>query len=152
MAGRLGIKARFSLRVNPDVDAVTHPYISTGLRDHKFGIDIDDAARVYAHSKTLPNLEATGVDCHIGSQILDYSSIIEAARNVLPGMIDSLIADGHHISHVDFGGGLGISYREGGRSVVIVTSSRLCSKELKATRSKFWSSPAVPSLARRASC
>jgi diaminopimelate decarboxylase len=112
VAGRLGATARFSLRVNPDVDAVTHPYISTGLRDHKFGIDIEGALGVYARSKALPNIQATGVDCHIGSQILDYSSIIEASRKVVR-LVAALVAEGHDITHVDFGGGLGIAYRDG---------------------------------------
>lgn len=110
IAGKLGVTARFSLRVNPDVDAATHPYISTGLRDHKFGIDITEARSVYHRAKTLWNVRATGVDCHIGSQIIDYSSILEAAGKVL-ALVEDLRADGHDIDHVDLGGGLGISYR-----------------------------------------
>ena len=109
VARRLGVTAHFALRVNPDVDAVTHKYISTGLRDHKFGIDIADAPGVYHRSLAFKNLKATGVDCHIGSQILDYSSILEAAGKVL-ALIDALLADGHAIDHVDLGGGLGIAY------------------------------------------
>jgi diaminopimelate decarboxylase len=109
VAGRLGVIAHFALRVNPDVDAVTHKYISTGLRDHKFGIDITEALAVYHRSRVYPNLRATGVDCHIGSQILDYSSILEAAGKVL-ALIETLRADGHAIDHVDLGGGLGIAY------------------------------------------
>jgi diaminopimelate decarboxylase len=109
VAKRLGVVARFALRVNPDVDAVTHKYISTGLRDHKFGIDIAEAPAVYARSRAYTNLQATGVDCHIGSQILDYSSILEAAGKVLT-LIEVLRADGHAIEHVDLGGGLGIAY------------------------------------------
>ena len=112
LAGRLGAPARFSLRVNPDVDAVTHPYISTGLRDHKFGVDIGEARAIYGRSKGLQNLRASGVACHIGSQILDYSSILEAAGKVL-ALIDELRADGHVIDHIDMGGGLGISYQSG---------------------------------------
>jgi diaminopimelate decarboxylase len=112
VAQRLGVLARFALRVNPDVDAVTHPYISTGLRDHKFGIDIDEAMAVYHRAKTFRNLRATGVDCHIGSQILDYSSILEAAGKVL-ALVETLRADGHEIDHVDLGGGLGIKYEPG---------------------------------------
>jgi diaminopimelate decarboxylase len=110
IAGRLGRTARFSLRVNPDVDAVTHPYISTGLRDHKFGIDIAEAPAVYRRAKAFRHLRASGVDCHIGSQIIDYSSILEAAGKVL-ALIETLRADGHAIDHVDLGGGLGIAYR-----------------------------------------
>jgi diaminopimelate decarboxylase len=110
IAAKLGKTARFSLRVNPDVDAVTHPYISTGLRDHKFGIDINDAPAVYHRAKTFRHLRASGVDCHIGSQIVDYSSILEAADKVL-ALIRILRADGHPIDHVDLGGGLGIAYQ-----------------------------------------
>jgi diaminopimelate decarboxylase len=109
MAGRLGVTARYSLRVNPDVDAVTHPYISTGLRDHKFGIDIGVAREVYARARSLRNVQASGVSCHIGSQILDYSPILEAAGKVL-GLIETLQADGLPVDHVDLGGGLGIAY------------------------------------------
>jgi diaminopimelate decarboxylase len=109
VAQELGVLARFAMRVNPDVDAVTHPYISTGLRDHKFGIDINEAPGVYHRSKAYSNLRATGVDCHIGSQILDYSSILEATGKVL-ALIETLRADGHSIDHIDLGGGLGIAY------------------------------------------
>src|ERR1035438_8949430 len=111
IAGRLGVTANFSLRVNPDVDAVTHPYISTGLRDHKFGIDIAEAQAVYARSRGLKNIGAAGVSCHIGSQILDYSPILEAAGKVL-SLIEALQRDGFAIDHVDLGGGLGIAYQE----------------------------------------
>jgi len=110
IAAKLGKMARFSLRVNPDVDAVTHPYISTGLRDHKFGIDINEAPAVYHRAKTFRHLRATGVDCHIGSQIVDYSSILEAADKVL-ALVRALRTDGHSIDHVDLGGGLGIAYQ-----------------------------------------
>lgn len=108
-AAKLGLIARFAMRVNPDVDAVTHPYISTGLRDHKFGIDIAEAPAVYHRSRAFANLRATGVDCHIGSQILDYSSILEATGKVL-ALVATLRADGQPIDHVDLGGGLGIAY------------------------------------------
>ncbi|MGD1070700.1 MAG: diaminopimelate decarboxylase [Bryobacteraceae bacterium] len=110
IAEKLGVVARFSLRVNPDVDAATHPYISTGLRDHKFGIDIAQALAVYERARSLPNLRAAGVSCHIGSQILDYSPILEAAAKVL-ALIEQLQSEGMEIDHVDFGGGLGIAYQ-----------------------------------------
>ena len=110
IAGRLGVTASFSLRVNPDVDAVTHPYISTGLRDHKFGIDIAAAHAVYERSRALKNIRAAGVSCHIGSQILDYSPILEAAGKVL-SLIEELQRDGFAIDHLDMGGGLGIAYQ-----------------------------------------
>lgn len=110
VAARLDVVARYSLRVNPDVDAATHPYISTGLRDHKFGIDISEAADVYRRASVLRNIRASGVSCHIGSQILDYTPILEAAGKVL-NLIESLQADGIAIDHVDLGGGLGIAYQ-----------------------------------------
>src|SRR5580700_2336879 len=93
IAEKLNVTARFSLRVNPDVNAVTHPYISTGLRDHKFGVDIADAPAIYARARRFANLRAAGVSCHIGSQILDYSSILEAAGKVL-ALIEQLREEG----------------------------------------------------------
>jgi diaminopimelate decarboxylase len=109
VAGRMGRTARFSMRVNPDVNAVTHPYISTGLRDHKFGIDIADAPAVYERAKRYTSLRAAGVSCHIGSQILDYAPILEATGKVL-ALIERLRGAGVAIDHVDLGGGLGIGY------------------------------------------
>jgi diaminopimelate decarboxylase len=117
-AGRLGVVARYSLRVNPDVDAATHPYISTGLRDHKFGIDIAAAPAVYAGARRFRNLRAAGVSCHIGSQILDFSPILEAAGKVL-SLIENLQAEGLPIDHVDLGGGLGIAYSTADRAPAI---------------------------------
>jgi diaminopimelate decarboxylase len=110
MAARLNLKARFSLRVNPDVDARTHPYIATGLRDHKFGIDFAAVESVYRHSRSLPNLVAEGVSCHIGSQLLDTSPILEAAEKVL-ALASRLREGGFPIGHIDLGGGLGIAYQ-----------------------------------------
>lgn len=118
IAGKLGKTARFSLRVNPDVDAATHPYISTGLRDHKFGIDITDAPALYGRAKNLPNLRAAGVSCHIGSQILDFSPILEASVKVLD-LIARLRREGHPIDHVDLGGGLGIAYQSADQAPTI---------------------------------
>jgi diaminopimelate decarboxylase len=112
MAARLGVKAGFSIRVNPDVDAVTHPYISTGLSQHKFGVAIAAAERVYEHSKQYRNLAAEGVSCHIGSQILDPSPILEAVDKVL-ALARTLRAQGHPIAHLDLGGGLGVAYHAG---------------------------------------
>jgi diaminopimelate decarboxylase len=109
-AAARGVTARFAMRVNPDVDAATHPYISTGLRDHKFGIDIAEAFGVYERSRRLRNLRATGVSCHIGSQILDYAPILEATGKVLT-LVEQLQAAGFAIDHVDLGGGLGIAYQ-----------------------------------------
>jgi diaminopimelate decarboxylase len=112
MAARLGMTAGFSIRVNPDVDAVTHPYISTGLSQNKFGIAIAQAAQVYEISKRFPNLVADGVSCHIGSQILDPSPILEAVDRVL-ALASKLREQGHPIRHLDLGGGLGVAYHEG---------------------------------------
>jgi diaminopimelate decarboxylase len=111
MASRLGVKAGFSIRVNPDVDAVTHPYISTGLSQHKFGIAIAEAAQVYERSRRFSSLAAEGVSCHIGSQILDPSPLLEAVDRVL-SLATSLREQGHPIRHLDLGGGLGVAYRE----------------------------------------
>jgi diaminopimelate decarboxylase len=118
IAGRLGVQARFSLRVNPDVDASTHPYISTGLRDHKFGIDIGVATDIYRNTRSLRHARASGVSCHIGSQILDYSPILEAAGKVL-SLVETLQSEGIPIDHIDLGGGLGIAYQPNDNAPVI---------------------------------
>jgi diaminopimelate decarboxylase len=115
MAARLGVNAGFSIRVNPDVDAATHPYISTGLSQHKFGIAIAEAAHVYERSRQFKSLAAEGVSCHIGSQILDPSPIMEAVDRVL-ALALALRDQGHPIRHLDLGGGLGVAYHEGERS------------------------------------
>jgi diaminopimelate decarboxylase len=115
LAARLGTKAQFSLRVNPDVDARTHPYIATGLRDHKFGIDFELVEGVYDRSRNLPNLIAEGVSCHIGSQLLDTAPILEAAEKVL-ALAGRLRDQGLPIRHVDLGGGLGIAYQVADRA------------------------------------
>lgn len=111
-AARLGVKAGFSIRVNPDVDASTHPYISTGLSKHKFGIPMADAAAVYEHARGYRNLTAEGVSCHIGSQLLDPSPILEAVDRLL-ALVAELRRQGDPINHVDFGGGLGVAYHVG---------------------------------------
>ncbi len=118
LAGRLGVKASFSIRVNPDVDAATHPYISTGLSRHKFGIAMADAAAVYERAHRLPNLSAEGVSCHVGSQMLDPAPILEAVDRVL-AMVAALRAQGDHIRHVDLGGGLGVAYQPGEKTPAI---------------------------------
>src|SRR5689334_25376274 len=115
MASRLGKTAGFSIRVNPDVDASTHPYISTGLSQHKFGIAIAEAAQVYERSRQFRHLAAEGVSCHIGSQILDPSPLLEAVDRVL-ALAAALRAQGHPIRHLDLGGGLGVAYQEGERA------------------------------------
>ncbi len=109
VAGEMGVVAPVSLRVNPDVDAGTHPYISTGLKENKFGIDIADAPRVYARAATLPNLDVVGVDCHIGSQLTQVAPFLDAMDRVLE-LVDTLADQGIVIRHLDMGGGLGVAY------------------------------------------
>ena len=109
VAGECGTVAPVSLRVNPDVDARTHPYISTGLRENKFGIDVDTALDTYRHAAALPNIEVTGIDCHIGSQLTDTAPFIDALERVL-ALVDRLQAEGITLRHIDLGGGLGIRY------------------------------------------
>jgi diaminopimelate decarboxylase len=101
--------APVSLRVNPDVDAKTHPYISTGLKENKFGIPFEEAEAVYVLAQSLANICVRGLDCHIGSQLIDLDPFVEACRKML-GLLDRLEARGLHIDHLDLGGGLGISY------------------------------------------
>ena len=103
--------ARVSFRVNPDVDAKTHPYISTGLKDNKFGIAFTDAEAVYLKAAALANIEVIGMDCHIGSQLTDMSPYVDAFDRLME-LIDGLRAKGIDIHHLDLGGGLGIRYRD----------------------------------------
>jgi diaminopimelate decarboxylase len=112
LASRLGVKARVAVRVNPDVDPATHPYISTGLRENKFGIDIADVAAVYERARALPNLVLEGVSCHIGSQMLEDAPMREAFEHLL-ALVDRLRAAGIPIRVLDLGGGLGVPYRCG---------------------------------------
>lgn len=111
VAGLCGQKAPISLRVNPNVDPKTHPYISTGLKEAKFGVAYDDALALYRTAAALPNIAVTGIDCHIGSQLLDPAPFAEALERIL-ALIDQLTAEGIAIHHVDLGGGLGIKYRD----------------------------------------
>lgn len=111
VAGALGRRAPIALRVNPDVDAKTHPYISTGLADNKFGIPIARARDVYRQAAALPHVEAIGIACHIGSQLLDLSPIEDAARHLVR-LLEMLRQDGVPIRHLDLGGGVGIRYRD----------------------------------------
>jgi diaminopimelate decarboxylase len=111
VAAELGVIAPISLRVNPDVDAGTHPYISTGLKENKFGIDIADAEAVYARAAELPNLEILGVDCHIGSQLTTLPPFLDALDRLL-ALIDRLAERGIVLRHLDLGGGLGVRYRD----------------------------------------
>jgi diaminopimelate decarboxylase len=111
VAGELGQVAPVSFRVNPDVDPKTHPYISTGLKENKFGVPIADARELYRLAASLPNLKVTGIDCHIGSQLTDLSPLADAADRVL-ALVDSLAAEGISLHHIDLGGGVGIRYRD----------------------------------------
>jgi diaminopimelate decarboxylase len=111
VAGELGKVAPVSFRVNPDVDPKTHPYISTGLKENKFGVPIADAAALYRLAASLPNLTITGIDCHIGSQLTDLSPLADAADRVF-ALVDVLAADGITLHHIDLGGGVGIRYRD----------------------------------------
>jgi diaminopimelate decarboxylase len=112
LAARRGIRARVALRVNPDVDAATHPYISTGLREHKFGLDIAAAEAVYERARALENLLLEGVSCHIGSQITDIAPMLEVFDKMI-ALIERLRARGLPIRTLDLGGGLGVAYKPG---------------------------------------
>jgi len=111
VASAMNCVAPISLRVNPDVDANTHPYISTGLKDNKFGIPIEEARTVYRRAQQLKSLKIVGVDCHIGSQLTDTAPFLDALTRVL-ALIDELASDGIAIEHLDLGGGLGVRYRD----------------------------------------
>jgi diaminopimelate decarboxylase len=109
VAGELGVRAPVSLRVNPDVDAGTHPYISTGLKENKFGVDIADAPRIYARTAAMEYLDVVGVDCHIGSQLTSVAPFLDALDRVL-ALVDGLAENGIQLRHLDLGGGLGVTY------------------------------------------
>ncbi len=109
VAAEMGKKASVSLRVNPNVDAKTHPYISTGLKDNKFGIAYEDTLTTYRVAAALPNIDVVGIDCHIGSQLLDDAPLLEAVDKLIE-LIDTLAAEGIRLHHLDIGGGIGINY------------------------------------------
>ncbi len=111
VAGQLGTRAPVSLRVNPDVDAKTHPYISTGLKENKFGIAIERALQVYQQAAAYPNLQVIGIDCHIGSQLTELAPFLDALDRLL-ALIDQLHAVGINLKHLDLGGGLGVRYHD----------------------------------------
>ncbi len=111
VAGAMGLRAPVSLRVNPDVDARTHPYIATGLRENKFGIDFREAAAVYGEAAALANLEVVGLDCHIGSQLTEVAPFEDALERMLE-LVARLRSAGIELRHLDVGGGLGIRYRD----------------------------------------
>jgi diaminopimelate decarboxylase len=118
LAARRGVQARVAVRVNPDVDAATHPYISTGLRQHKFGIDIAHAEAVYERARSLPNLLLEGVSCHIGSQITDIAPMLEVFDK-MAALVERLRARGLPIRSLDLGGGLGVAYKPGDKAMSI---------------------------------
>jgi diaminopimelate decarboxylase len=111
VAGRIGKKANVAIRVNPDIDPKTHPYISTGLKQNKFGIDILRAQMAYCLASQLPHLKIVGIDCHIGSQLIEVEPIIEALRK-LKQLVEDLRKEGMEIHYLDLGGGLGITYED----------------------------------------
>jgi len=111
LAGQLGVVAPVSFRVNPDVDAQTHPYISTGLKENKFGIDINEALGEYRRAAKMPFINIVGIDCHIGSQLTDARPFLDALDKVLE-LVEKLRAEGIELKHLDLGGGLGICYKD----------------------------------------
>ena len=111
IAGEMGKIAPISLRVNPDVDAHTHPYISTGLKENKFGVSVDEAREVYKLAATLPYVKITGMDCHIGSQLTELQPFLDATDRLIR-LIEQLKEDGITLKHLDLGGGLGVTYTD----------------------------------------
>ncbi|MGZ8096959.1 MAG: diaminopimelate decarboxylase, partial [Methylosarcina sp.] len=111
LAGQLGLMAPVSFRVNPDVDAKTHPYISTGLKENKFGIDRQQALSEYRRAAAMPHIKVIGIDCHIGSQLTETSPFLDALERVLE-LVEVLRAEGIELHHLDLGGGLGIRYKD----------------------------------------
>lgn len=111
IAGEIGKIAPISLRVNPDVDAHTHPYISTGLKENKFGVSVDEASEVYKLAATLPHVKITGMDCHIGSQLTELQPFLDATDRLIR-LIEQLKEDGITLKHLDLGGGLGVTYTD----------------------------------------
>ena len=111
VAGEIGKIAPISLRVNPDVDAHTHPYISTGLKENKFGVSVEQAREVYKVAATLPNIKIVGMDCHIGSQLTELQPFLDAVDRLIV-LMEQLKQDGIHLKHLDLGGGLGVTYTD----------------------------------------
>ncbi len=109
VAGEMGKTAPISLRVNPDVDARTHPYISTGLKENKFGISVAEARNVYQLANQLPHIQITGMDCHIGSQLTELQPFLDATDRLIV-LMEQLKQDGIQLKHLDLGGGLGVPY------------------------------------------
>ncbi|UJP06249.1 MAG: diaminopimelate decarboxylase [Nitrosomonas sp.] len=132
-ASEMGKIAAVSLRVNPDVDARTHPYISTGLKENKFGVPADEAMRIYQAAHLYPHVRFTGLDCHIGSQLTELSPFIEASGKML-SLLDALQAKGLTIEHLDLGGGLGIRYTDESPPSIQNYVAALCAQTARATQ------------------
>lgn len=133
IAAKCGRTAPVSMRVNPDVDAGTHPYISTGLRENKFGVDVETARRLYQVAHDHRALEPVAIDCHIGSQILDIAPFLESLDCLLT-LIDELAAEGITLRHIDIGGGLGVSYQENAPAIeeyMSALAAKLGSRDLE---------------------
>jgi len=134
IAAKLGKQAAISLRVNPDIDAQTHPYISTGLKENKFGIASDRAVEVYQNAASMPNLKIIGIDCHIGSQLTSLAPFLDAIDRLLE-MVDQLAIMGIELSHLDIGGGLGVNYQNETppqpKDLAVAISEKLGSRKLK---------------------
>jgi diaminopimelate decarboxylase len=111
VAQAMGVRAPVSVRTNPDVDPKTHPYITTGLKQNKFGVAFADTLALYRRAAQLPNIAIVGIDCHIGSQITEIAPYVDATDKLLD-LVDALAREGIHLAHIDFGGGLGITYRD----------------------------------------
>ncbi|MBO0126484.1 MULTISPECIES: diaminopimelate decarboxylase [Rhizobium/Agrobacterium group] len=140
-AVKMGKRAHVSFRINPDVDARTHAKISTGKKENKFGISYERARAVYAHAATLPGIEVTGIDMHIGSQITELQPFEDAFR-LLRELVEVLRTDGHTISHVDIGGGLGIPYREDNNPPPLPDAyAHIVKNELKSLNCKIVTEP-----------
>ncbi|TRA99566.1 MULTISPECIES: diaminopimelate decarboxylase [Rhizobium/Agrobacterium group] len=140
-AVKVGKRAHVSFRINPDVDARTHAKISTGKKENKFGISYERARAVYAHAATLPGIEVTGIDMHIGSQITELQPFEDAFR-LLRELVEVLRGDGHAISHVDIGGGLGIPYREDNNPPPLPDAyAHIVKNELKSLNCKIVTEP-----------
>lgn len=126
IAGAMGVKAPVSIRVNPDVDAQTHPYIATGLQENKFGIDIEDAESIYLSAAGDKNLKLIGIDCHIGSQLTTLQPFEDALKRVLV-LVDTLASENITLQHIDIGGGLGVTYQDEQPPAVEEYVEHLCS-------------------------
>lgn len=136
VAGRLGVKAPISVRVNPNIDAGTHPYISTGLKGNKFGVPFERVIPTYERAASLTHIDVVGIDCHIGSQILDPAPLTEAMAKLI-ALADTLESKGIPIHHIDNGGGVGIPYRESGDGAPDVARYIGALKSALGTRSKL---------------